>query len=206
MSDLKLAYGAGEVKSSAGTPFGDQLVSALLGPYAAMAARGWLYSAYTSAVALSLPATATIGCMVWNPPGSGVNIYLLDWASMIHVTDADCTGVVLAAGYQTTTPTTTTAATFYGRLSFDQVTAVPGAAKAYNIATVLTAPLACALLHHNTAAINTVGQEQMSDSFKGGILLREGAFATTAAHGAAAGTSGWTGHLIFAEVPKNVTL
>ena len=116
MSDLDLAYGSQKLKGVAASPFGDQLVSALLGPYAAMAARGWLYSAYTTAVALSLPATATIGCMVWNPPGSGVNIYLLDWASQIYVTDADCTGVVLAAGYQTTTPTTTTAATFSGSL------------------------------------------------------------------------------------------
>lgn len=203
MADLDLAFGSQKLKGTAGTFAGDQLVSPLLGEYSALAARGWLYSAYTTAVALSLPATATIGCMVWNPPGSGVNIFLLEWASQIYVTDVDCTGVVLAVGYQTTTPTTTTAATFYGRLSVDQVTAVPGGAKAFNIATVLTAPLACALLHHSTAAINTVGQEQMSGSFKGGIMLKEGGFATTAAHGAAAGASGWAGHLIFAEIPKN---
>lgn len=203
MSDLDLAYGANKLKGVAASPFGEQLTSPLMGEYAAMASKGWLYSAYTTAVALSLPATATIGCMVWNPPGSGVRIHLLEWGSQIYVTDADCTGVVLAVGYQTTTPTTTTAATFYGRLSIDQITAVPGKAKAYNIATVLTAPLACWLLHHSTAAINTVGQEQMSGSFKGGIILEEGGFATTAAHGAAAAASGWAGHLVFAEVPKN---
>ena len=203
MSDLDLTYGAQKTKSVSATQFGDQLASNLLGEYSALAKRGFMYGAYTTAVALSLPATATIGCMVWNPPGSGVDVYLLEWGSQIYATDADCTGVVLAVGYQTTTPTTTTAATFSGSLKINQATAVPGKAKGYNIATVLTAPLACWLLHHSTAAINTVGQEQMSGTFKGGILLEEGAFATTAAHGAAAAASGWAGHLIYAEVPRN---
>ena len=202
MSDLDLAYGANKVKGVSASPFGDQLVSQYLGDYSALAAKGQIYTAYTTSVALSLPATATIGCMVWNPPGSGVRIHLLEWASMIHVTDADCTGVLLATGFQTTTPTTTTAATFYGRTVVDDIVAKPGKARAYNIATVLTAPLAMYLLHHNTAAINTVGQENMSGAFKGCIILEEGGFATTAAHGAAAGTAGWSGHLLFAEIPK----
>lgn len=202
MADLDLVYGATKTKGVAATGNGDQLVTQYLGDYAAMAAKGQIYTAYTSAVALSLAATATIGCMVWNPPGSGVRIHLLEWASQIIVTDADCTGVGLAIGYQTTTPTTTTAATFYGRTLVDQVTAVAGKAKAYNIATVLTAPLTMAVLHHNTAAINTVGMENMSGSFKGGIILEEGGFATTVALGAAAAASGWTGHLMFAEIPK----
>lgn len=203
MADQDLAFGAQKLKGVAASAFGDQLVSPFLGEYSALTKKGFLYAAYTTAVALSLPATATIGCMVWNPPGSGVDVYLLEWGSQIYVTDADCTGVVLATGYQTTTPTTTTAATFSGSLKINQATAVPGKAKAYNIATVLVAPLAVMLLHHSTAAINTVGQEQMSGTFKGGILLEEGGFATTAAHGAAAAASGWAGHLIYAEVPKN---
>ena len=192
---------SGLVTAKAGAR-GDQQVSQFLGDYSALAEAGMLYTAYTTAVALSLPATATIGCMVWNPPGSGVRIHLLEWGSQIYATDADCTGVVLAVGYQTTTPTTVTAATFYGRTLVDDIVAKPGKARAYNIATVLTAPLAMYLLHHSTAAINTVGQENMSGSFKGGIVLEEGAFATTAAHGAAAAASGWAGHLLFAEVPK----
>lgn len=185
-----------------GAPRGETLVSSYLGEYGALAEAGQVYTAYTSAVALSLAATATIGCMVWNPLGSGVRIHLLEWGSMIIVTDADCTGVGLAVGYQTTTPTTTTAATFYGRTLIDDIVAKPGKARAYNIATVLTAPLTMLTLHHNTAAINTVGEDMMTGSFKGGIVLEEGAFATTVALGAAAAASGWTGHLMFAEVPK----
>lgn len=202
MADLDLGFGSQKLKGVAATNAGDVLVSRYLGEYGAMALKGQVYSAYTSAVALSLAATATIGCMVWNPPGSGVRIHLLEWASQILVTSATCTGVALAVGFQTTTPTTVTAATFYGRLLVDDIVAKPGKAKAYNIATVLTAPLAALVLHHNTAAIATTGEDQMSGTFKGGIILEEGAFATTVALGAAAAASGWTGHLTFAEIPK----
>lgn len=202
MADIDLVNGSQKVKGVAASPAGDMLVSQNLGDYAAMALKGQAYTAYTSAVALSLAATATIGCMVWNPPGSGVRIHLLEWASQILATSATCTGVALAIGYQTTTPTTTTAATFYGRTLVDDIVAKPGKARAYNIATVLTAPLTMWVLHHNTAAINTVGEDQMSGSFKGGIILEEGAFATTVALGAAAAASGWTGSLMFAEIPK----
>src|SRR3990167_6484838 len=153
--------------TAAGGPLDETLASQLLPEYAELARRGYLYSSYSAAVALSIAATSTIGNMVWNPPGSGVRIYLLAWASQIIVTDADCTGVGLAVGYQTTTPTTTTAATFYGRTLINQTTAVAGKAKAYGIATVLVAPLNCEVLHHNTAAINTVGEDQMSGRFGG---------------------------------------
>lgn len=181
-------------------PNNEALVSQLLPDWATLAQRGWLYSTYSTALALSLPAAATIGAMVWNPPGSGVRIHLLAFSSMNYATDADCTGVVLAVGYQTTTPTSTTAATFYGRTLIDQTTAVPGKAKCYSIATVLTAPLAVELLQHNTAAIATTGEDLVRGEFKGAWALDEGGFATTAAHGAAA--TSWAGHILFAEVPK----
>lgn len=200
--DLDLAFGAQKLKGVAATGAGDMLVSRYLGEYSALALRGQLYTAYTSAVALSLAAAATIGCMVWNRPGSGVRVHLLEWASQILVTSATCTGVGIAFGFQTTTPTTVTAATFYGRTLVSDIVANPGRVSCYNIATVLTAPLTAWVLHNNTAAIATTGEDQMSGSFKGGIILEEGAFATTVALGAAAAASGWTGSLLFAEVPK----
>ena len=183
-----------------GGAYDQALIDRLLGEYSELATRGWLFSAYYTGLALSLPATATIGGMVWNPPGSGVRIHMLEFSTMNYATDADCTGVVGAVGYQTTTPTTTTAATFYGRTLVDQIVAVPGKAKAYGIATVLTAPLAMMLLQHNTAAIASTGEDLVQGTFKGGIVLEEGAFFTTAAHGAAA--TSWAGSLLFAEVPK----
>ena len=202
MADLDLVFGAQKLKGSAATGVGDALVSEYLGKYAALALKGQLYLAYSTALALSLPATATIGCMVWNRPGSGVRVHLLEWSSQIYATSAACTGVVIAAGYQTTTPTTVTAATFYGRTLINDIVAQPGRVSAYNIATVLTAPLAVMLLHHNTAAIATTGEDVMTGTFGGGIILEEGAFATTAAHGAAAAATAWAGSLLFAEIPK----
>lgn len=188
--------------TAAGGAFNETLISQLLPEYAELARRGFLYSSYVSAVALSLAATATVGNMVWNPPGSGVRVFLLGWASQIIVTDADCTGVGLAVGYQTTTPTTTTAATFYGRTLINQATAIAGKAKAYSVATVLTAPLTCEVLHHNTAAIATTGEDMMSNSFKGAWVLEEGAFATMVALGAAAGAAGHTSSILVAEIPN----
>lgn len=184
-----------------GGRYNESIMSALLPEYGELALKGYLYSSYSAAVALSIAATATIGNMIWNPPGSGVRVMLLAWASQIIVTDADCTGVGLAVGYQTTTPTTATAATFYGRTLINQVTAIAGKAKAYGIATVLTAPLTCEVLHHNTAAINTVGEDQMAGHFKGSWVLEEGAFATMVALGAAAGAAGHTSSILVAEIP-----
>ena len=60
MSDLDLAFGAQKLKGTAATGAGDALVSQYLGKYGALALKGQLYAAYTTAVALSLPATATI--------------------------------------------------------------------------------------------------------------------------------------------------
>ena len=202
MADLDLTLGAQKLKGAAATGAGDALVSQHLGKYAALALKGQLYSAYGTALALSAPATATIGLMIWNRPGSGVRVHMLEWASQIFATSISCTGVLLAAGYQTTTPTTVTAATFYGRTLVNDIVAQPGKVSAYNIATVLTAPLAIMLLHHNTAAIATTGEDVMSGSFGGGVVLEEGAFVTVAAHGAAAAASAWAGSFLFAEVPK----
>ena len=199
MAANQIQGASGLVTARAGA-LNQTLMAALLAEYGEQAVRGWLYSTYSTAVALSLPATATVGAMVWNPPGSGVRIHLLEFSSMNYATDADCTGVVLAVGYQTTTPTSTTAATFYGRTLISQATAVVGQAKCYSIATVLTAPLAVELLQHNTAAIATTGEDLVRGSFKGAWVLEEGGFATTAAHGAAA--TAWAGHILFAEVPK----
>lgn len=202
MADIDLAFGSQKLKGVAASPAGDMLVSPYLGDYGALALRGQLYAAYGTGLAVSLPATATIGLMIWNRPGSGVRVHMLEWASQVYVTSATTTGIVLAAGFQTTTPTTVTAATFYGRTLLNDIVAQPGKVSAYNIATVLTAPLAIALLHHNTAAIATTGEDVMAGSFGGSIVLEEGAFVAVAAHGAAVAAAGWAGSFLFAEVPK----
>ena len=76
-----------------------------------------------------------------------------------------------------------------------------GKAIAYSIATVLTAPVVIAVLHHNTAAIATVGVDQNSGDFEGSIVVEEGGFVTLVAFGAAAAASAHTSSISWIEVP-----
>jgi len=181
---------------------GGMFVSELLPPRAALARAGMLYSVQVSTVATSLPATATIGNFIWNPPGSGCLLFLLDWTSQIVATSATCTGIGLALGFQTTTPTTMTAATSAGNTIASGVTRTADATTVTaSIATVLTAPILVHTLHHNTAAINTVGEDQQTGDLKGQFVIPEGGFAHLCALGAAAAASGHTSSLIYARIP-----
>lgn len=181
--------------------FGAIVTSGLRGKYAEHAARGGVYSSYVATVATSLAATASIGNIVWNPPGSGVRLELLRWVSQIVATSATCTGIAVAGGYQTTTPTSTTGATTTGSTRISAVALTAGKALAFSIATVLTAPIIIRPLHHNTAAIATVGEDTQSGDFDGEITVDEGGFVVLCALGAAAAASGHTSGLIWAEMP-----
>ena len=197
-----------QANSSSTNPFtqkggalGDAIVSELNPIYYQAAKEGRLFTSYVATVATSLAATATIGNMLWNPPGSGVDLVLLDWTSNIVVTSASTTGIAIAAGYQTTTPTTTTAATVAGSTYVQQTTLVTGSkAVAYSVATVLTAPVIVQVLEHNTAAIQTVGVDAVSGDFKGSIVVSPGGFVTLCALGSAVAASGHTSHLKWMEV------
>ena len=192
---------AGSVRQ-AGGPYGDAFVSDLMPRYGEWAKRGGIYVSYSAVVATSVAATATIGNMIWNPPGSGMRLYLTKWTSQIVATSASCTGIALAFGYQTTTPTTTTAATFAGSCRVSDIVAVAPKARAYGIATVLTAPLTAIVLHHNTAAINTVGEDINAGDLEGSVCVEEGGFVTMVALGAAAAASAHTSSIMWIEVPK----
>lgn len=192
---------AGSVRAQGG-PNGDTFVSDLMPRYGEWAKRGSVYVSYSATVATSVAATATIGNMIWNPPGSGVRLYVTKWTSQIVATSASCTGIALAFGYQTTTPTTTTAATFAGSCRVSDIVAVAPKARAYGIATVLTAPLTAIVLHHNTAAINTVGEDMQAGDLEGSVVVEEGGFVTMCALGAAAAASAHTSSLMWIEVPK----
>lgn len=190
------------LQTATGDTLGGQYVTELLPPRAALARAGFLYTVQVSAVATSLPATATIGTFLWNPPGSGVNLFLLDWTSQIVATSATCTGIGLALGFQTTTPTSITAATTAGNTIASGVTRTADSSTVTaSIATVLTAPLLVHTLHHNTAAINTVGMEEITGDLKGAFMLPEGGFAHLCALGAAAAASGHTSSLMYARIP-----
>src|SRR5260221_10703016 len=51
------------------------------------------------------------GNIIWNPPGSGVRLSILKWTSNVVATSASLTGIGIAGGFQTTSPTGLGAAT-----------------------------------------------------------------------------------------------
>jgi hypothetical protein len=183
---------------------GDLIVSELHGRYYEQSARRNMYFALSKARATSLGTTSQIGLIIYNPPDSGVNAVLNKWTSAVVATSATCTGMVLGIGYQATTPTTVTAADAtgctYGQLQSATVFQ-SGKVKAYSIATLLAAPLDAWLLHHNTAAINTVGVDQLTGDLEGMFVIPPGGIATIQALGAAAAATGHTCSLAWEEVP-----
>lgn len=195
------ALGDGVIAKGRYGKSGEVMASDLHGRYFETCRVGNLYVSYVATVATSLAATATIGNMVWNPAGSGIRVYLTKWTSQIVATSASCTGIAIAVGFQSTTPTTTTASTFSGKLDVSSTVAVVGKAISYSIATVLTAPLTAVVLHHNTAAIATTGEDIISGDLEGSIVLEPGGFATMCALGAAAAASAHTSSLMWVEVP-----
>jgi hypothetical protein len=180
---------------------GDLVTSELHGRYYEQAVRKNVFFSLSLVRATSLISTSAIGNIVWNPPDSGVNLALQKWTSIISVTSATCTGIALAVGYQTTTPTGLTAIDATGATYLQQPTFLTGRAKAYAIATMLIAPVLVTLLHHNTAAINTVGGDQFSGDLEGSIIVPPGHYICMAALGAAAAASGHSSYLSWEEVP-----
>lgn len=186
---------------------GDQIVSELHGRYYEQAVRKNIFFSLSLVRATSLAAAATIGNAVWNPPDSGVNLSLLKWNSIISVTSATTTAILLASTYQPTVPTTVTAADMSGStfLTWTGATlasaGIVGKAKAYAIATFLQVPINFTLLHHNTAAINTVGVDQVSGDFEGSIVVPPGVAVMFSALGAAAAAAAHSSYLSWEEIP-----
>ena len=185
---------------------GELTVSQLHADGYEQAVRRNIFFSYSAARATSLPATAMIGNIVWNPPDSGVNCCIRHWASSIHVTSATCVGIALAVGYSSSVPTSTTVADNSGSsfLTLSGATNnifLQGKAKAYAIATVLIAPLPVWILHHNTAAIATTGVDAMLDNLEGSFIIPPGGFWCFAAQGAAVAAAGHTSSWLWEEVP-----
>lgn len=170
--------------------------------YAEAALRSRLCFSYCAARATSVPATAQIGNIVWNPPGSGVNLVLCKWSAQIQVTSATTLGVTLGYSAQATVPTTTTVADAYGSTFLGQGSPGNCKARAYAIATIITAPVPVMNLLHNTAAIQTVGVDQVGGDFDGIWVVPEGTVVALSAITAAVAAAGMTSTLTWEEIPK----
>lgn len=209
-----MAGRAGIAKYGDGVPISDQrvgqqgelIISQLHADGYEQAVRRNTFFSHSIARATSLPATAMIGNIVWNPPDSGVNCAVRRWSSMVHVTSATCVGITMAVGYSSSAPTTTTVADNSGSTLFTLSGAtnnifVKGKAQAFAIGTFLIAPLAVWLLHHNTAAIASTGVDALSDNMESSFIIPPGGFWCMAAQGAAVAAAGHTSSWLWEEIP-----
>jgi hypothetical protein len=174
----------------------------LHGKYTEASFRGQMCYSYCAARATSLPATAMIGNIIWNPPGSGKVLALCKWTAQIEVTSANTTGIALAYGAQAITPTTVTVANSYGSTLLTAGASGNCIAKAYAIATLLVAPTVVMNLYHNTAAIAVTGVDIMQGDFEGLFIIPPGYVACLSALGAAVAASGMTSTLTWEEIPE----
>lgn len=204
----------GDAKYGEGIPVADQriggqgelIVSQLHGDGYEQAIRRNTYFSTSIARATSLGSATMVGHILWNPPDSGVNCALGRWSSSIHVTSATCTGILLGSGYQSTQPTAVTAVDRTGS-SYLTVTGATnqiyrtGKVQAYSSATLLFAPLAIWLLHHNTAAIATTGVDVLGDDLGASFIIPPGGILCMMAQGAAAAAAAHTSSFLWEEVP-----
>jgi hypothetical protein len=172
------------------------------GRYTEGAFRGNLCFSYCAARATSVPATAMIGNILWNPPGSGIVLALQKWTAQIQVTSATCLGISLAYGAQAITPTTVTAANSYGSTFLNAGSPGNCIAKAYAIATLLVVPTVVMNLYHNTAAIATTGVDIMQGDLEGMFIVPPGYVVCLASLGAAVAAAGMTSTLTWEEIPE----
>ena len=180
---------------------GASVVTEAHGKYAEASVRKRLFFSYCAARATSLPATSQIGNIVWNPPGSGVNLSMLLWTSQIQVTSATTLGITIGYSAQATTPTTATVADASGSCYLDAASPSSGKAKAYAIGTIAVAPTPVMNLHHVTAAIATTGVDQMHGDFEGLFTIPPGYVVALSAITAAVAASGMTSTLTWEEIP-----
>jgi hypothetical protein len=171
------------------------------GKYQQAALDGRMFFSYCAARATSVPATAQIGNIIYNPSTSGVNLIMAKWNAQIQVTSATTLGFTFGTSAQLTTPTTTTVADAYGCTLLNPPGFTKGQAIAYAIATIVTAPAPVFLMGHNTAAINTVGVDHIEGDFDGMFIVPPGNVVAISAITAAVAAAGMTSTLTWIEEP-----
>lgn len=181
---------------------GAAVITQAHGKYAEAARHEKMCFSYCAARATSVPATAQIGNIVWNPPGSGVLLAMAKWTAQIEVTSATALGITFGYTAQAITPTTVTVADASGNCFLGASSPGNMHAKAYAIGTLLVAPTPVMNLFHNTAAINTVGVDQVDGDFEGMFIVPPGYVVALSAITAAIAAAGMTSTLTWEEIPE----
>lgn len=179
---------------------GEMLVGQAHGKYYEAAVRGRLHYSHCAARAMSAPATSAIGNIIWNPPGSGVNLVFTQYNIIYLVTDADALEVDFCYSPQTAVPGSVTVANASGPCLVGPAGTPTSAAKAYAIATITTAAIPIRALMEIGDARLTLGPRNCSGDLEGSIIIPPGYLASLHTI-AAAGTAGVTSTLFWEEVP-----
>jgi hypothetical protein len=161
--------------------------------------------AYVQGQTLSSSSTTATGLIIYNPPTSLYNLVFNTVALQVSVASSSMTGIALAYGAQTTTPTSTTAATYAGS------TILGGAANngiAYKAATLANAPANVFPLLHNDASIGTTGVDSiivnlLNSANDSPIVLPPGNVLTLNALGGASAANALTAYISWIEVNVN---
>jgi hypothetical protein len=181
-----------------GGNLGETIVSELHGRYYEQCYRRNLFSAYAAAQTLAAAGTAMTGLALWNG-STTVNLVLTKISLAVIVTSATMTGIGLGTGTaQSAAPTSQTAATKVGSLFLGG--AAPQAT-AMNAGTFTVAPATQLLLAHNTAAINTVGIDQLVIDLEGSLIIPPQGYVALTALGAASAAAAVNASFIWEEVP-----
>lgn len=191
----------GAVNPARSSKTGASVVTQAHGAYAEGSIRKNMFYSYCAARATSVPNTSQIGNIVWNPPGSGVNLSMLLWTAQIQVTSATTLGITIGYTAQAITPTTATVADASGCCYLDAASPSSGKAKAYAIGTLLVAPTPVMNLFHNTAAISATGVDQMAGDLEGLFTIPPGYAVALSAITAAVAAVGMTSTLTWEEIP-----
>lgn len=178
---------------------GDLLTSNLHPRYAEATIRRNTFFNDAPGVAMSAPATAAIGNIVWNPPDSGVVLALTKWFVANTVTDANAMAFQLGYSVQATVPTTTSASVC-GPCYLSALGSGGGKAKGYGIATITTAATPMCMLGHIEAAVVGTGEDLIQGDFEGHIVVPPG-FLVHLMCVVAAGTAGVYSTLMWEEIP-----
>lgn len=189
----------GAVITQRGGKLGDAIVSQLHGKYHEMALSRRLFYSHSPAVAMSAPATASIGNIIWNPPDSGVVLALGKWSVTYQAADITALACDLCYSAQATLPTTATASTT--GCNYLAAVGIGGSkAKAYTLCTITTAPTPIYRLALFAVAVLDLGMDQCEGDFEGGIIVPPGYLVTPACLDTAA-ASGVTTTFWWTEIP-----
>ena len=136
---------------------GELAVSEVMPRYSAVSKSGKMFYASGALQTLSASGTAMTGLVLWNSSSgsSAVDLHVTKVAGNVAVTSATLTTIWLGRNAQASAPTSTTAAV----QTAGYIGSSTGSGLAYTVATVAAAPTAILPLLHNTAAINTVGED-----------------------------------------------